>query len=167
MLVLSSNFKFKNEAIDIDDLSLIGTEKGFQLAHEFNTIREELLYKNLDEISSYAKRNKNPVKGTIIVRDSDGNFHQIKVTRNGYHKDGCDINITVKSTSEKKKTMSFKDKMDMLRNYVNENRQLPDSTVVINDCKLGAFVKKLGVDEEHVAEFNEVKNTITKNPKRK
>ena len=167
MLVLQSQFTFKHDVSDMDNLSLIGTEKGFQLAHEFNTVRESILYKNLDEISDYARRNKNPVKGLVITRDSDGNFHQIKVNRNGYHKEGCDINITIKNSSEKKKTLSFKDKMDLLRAYVLENKELPDSTVVVNDCKLGTFVKKLGVDEEHVAEFNEIKNSIPKTPKRK
>ena len=133
MLVLQSQFKFKNEATDIENLSLVGTDKGYQLAHEFNTVRESILYRNLDEISSYAKRNKNPVKGTVIVRDSDGNFHQIKVTRNGYHKDGCDINITIKNPSDKKKSLSFRDKMELLRSYVSDNQELPDSTVVVND----------------------------------
>ena len=97
MLVLSSNFKFKNEASDVEHLSLIGTDKGYQLSHEFNTVRESLLTKNLDEISAYAKRNKNPVKGTVIVRDPDGFFHQFKVTRNGYTKDTCDVNISIKN----------------------------------------------------------------------
>ncbi len=167
MLVLSSEFKFKNEMTDPEDLSLIGTDKGFQLAHEFSTIRESILLKNLDEISSYAKRNKNPVKGTVIVRDSDGLFQQFKVTRNGYKKDGCDINISIKNASDKKKALTFNEKMDLLRNYVTEHHQLPESTTTVNDCKLGAFVKKLGIDEEHVQEFAQIKEMITKNAKRK
>lgn len=167
MLVLSSEFKFKNEMLDAESLSLIGTDKGFQLAHEFNTIREENLLRDLDEISSYAKRNKNPVKGTVIVRDSDGNFQQFKVNRNGYKKDGCDINISIKNAKDKKKSLTFNEKMDLLRNYVTEHRQLPESTTTVNDCKLGAFVKKLGIDEEHVQEFAQIKEMIMKNAKRK
>jgi hypothetical protein len=167
MLVLSSNFKFKNEATDVESLSLIGTDKGFQLAHEFSTVREELLTRNFNDISAYAKRNKNPVKGTIIVRDSDGNFHQFKVTRNGYTKDTCDINISIKNASDKKKSLTFNEKMDLLRKYVSEQHQLPESTTVINDCNLGTFVKKLGVDEQHVQEFVQIKESITKSAKRK
>ena len=167
MLVLSSEFKFKNEMTDAESLSLIGTDKGFQLAHEFNTIREGILLKNLDEISSYAKRNKNPVKGTVIVRDSDGLFQQFKVNRNGYKKDGCDINISIKNAKDKKKALTFNEKMDLLRNYVTEHHQLPESTTTVNDCKLGAFVKKLGIDEEHVQEFAQIKEMIMKNAKRK
>ena len=167
MLVLSSEFKFKNELTDPENLSLIGTDKGFQLAHEFSTIREENLLKDLDEISSFAKRNKNPVKGTVIVRDSDGNFQQFKVNRNGYKKDGCDINITIKNASDKKKALTFNEKMELLRKYVTEHRQLPESSTIINECKLGAFVKKLGVDEEHVQEFIAIKEILTKNAKRK
>ena len=153
--------------LDAESLSLIGTDKGFQLAHEFNTIREENLLRDLDEISSYAKRNKNPVKGTVIVRDSDGNFQQFKVNRNGYKKDGCDINISIKNAKDKKKSLTFNEKMDLLRNYVTEHHQLPESTTTVNDCKLGAFVKKLGIDEEHVQEFAQIKEMITKNAKRK
>ena len=153
--------------LDAESLSLIGTDKGFQLAHEFNTIREENLLRDLDEISSYAKRNKNPVKGTVIVRDSDGNFQQFKVNRNGYKKDGCDINISIKNAKDKKKSLTFNEKMDLLRNYVTEHRQLPESTTTVNDCKLGAFVKKLGIDEEHVQEFAQIKEMIMKNAKRK
>ncbi len=167
MLVLSSNFKFKNETSDVEQLSLIGTDKGFQLSHEFNTIRESLLTKNLDEISSYAKRNKNPVKGTVIVRDSDGSFHQFKVTRNGHTKDTCDVNISIKNTSDKKKALTFNEKMDLLRTYVKEHNELPSSTTVVNECNLGTFVKKLGVDEQHVQEFAQIKETITKTAKRK
>lgn len=167
MLVLSSNFKFKNEASDVESLSLIGTDKGFQLAHEFSTIREEILIRNFDDISAYAKRNKNPVKGTVIVRDSDGNFHQFKVTRNGYTKDTCDINISIKNASDKKKALTFNEKMELLRKYVTEHHQLPESTTTVNDCKLGAFVKKLGVDEEHVQEFVQIKELIAKTSKRK
>ena len=167
MLVLSSEFKFKNEMMDAESLSLIGTDKGFQLAHEFNTIREANLLRDLDEISAYAKRNKNPVKGTVIVRDSDGLFQQFKVNRNGYKKDGCDINISIKNTKDKKKSLTFNEKMDLLRNYVTEHHQLPESTTTVNDCKLGAFVKKLGIDEEHVQEFAQIKEIITKNAKRK
>ena len=153
--------------LDAESLSLIGTDKGFQLAHEFNTIREENLLRDLDEISSYAKRNKNPVKGTVIVRDSDGNFQQFKVNRNGYKKDGCDINISIKNAKDKKKSLTFNEKMDLLRNYVTEHHQLPESTTTVNDCKLGAFVKKLGIDEEHVQEFAQIKEMIMKNAKRK
>jgi hypothetical protein len=167
MLVLSSEFKFKNEMMDAESLSLIGTDKGFQLAHEFNTIREENLLRDLDEISAYAKRNKNPVKGTVIVRDSDGLFQQFKVNRNGYKKDGCDINISIKNANSKKKSLTFNEKMDLLRSYVTEHHQLPESTTTVNDCKLGTFVKKLGIDEEHVQEFAQIKEIITKNAKRK
>lgn len=166
MLVLSSKFKFKNEAQDVEHLSLVGTDKGYQLAHEFSTIRESILYKNLDDIASYAKRNKNPVKGELIVRDSDGYFHRIKVTRNGYVKDGCDVNITVKNTSEKKKSFTFNEKMDLLRTYVKTHNDLPLSTTIVNDCNLGTFVKKLGVDEEHVQEFMAIKDLIGKSSKR-
>ena len=167
MLVLSSVFKFKHEASNVESLSLIGTDKGFQLAHEFSTVREELLMKNLEEIASYAKRNKNPVKGTVIIRDSEGFFHQFKVTRNGYTKDTCDINISIKNASDKKKALTFNEKMELLRKYVTEHHQLPESTTTVNDCKLGAFVKKLGVDEEHVQEFVQIKELITKTAKRK
>jgi hypothetical protein len=167
MLVLSSNFKFKNEATDIEQLSLIGTDKGFQLAHEFSTVRETILTKNLDDISAYAKRNKNPVKGTVIVRDSEGFFHRFKVTRNGYTKDTCDVNISIKNASDKKKSLTFNEKMDLLRKYVSEQNQLPESTTVINDCNLGTFVKKLGVDEQHVQEFVQIKDSIAKSAKRK
>ena len=166
MLVLSSNFKFKNEANDVDHLSLVGTDKGYQLTHEFSTIRESILYKNLDEIASYAKRNKNPVKGQLIVRDSDGFFHRIKVTRNGYVKDSCDVNISIKNASEKKKSFTFNEKMDLLRNYVKTHNDLPQSTTVVNECNLGTFVKKLGIDEEHVQEFVAIKDLIAKTPKR-
>ena len=167
MLVLSSEFKFKNEMTDAESMSLIGTDKGFQLAHEFTTIRESILLKDLDEISSYAKRNKNPVKGTVIVRDSDGNFQQFKVNRNGYKKDGCDINISIKNIKDKKKSLTFNEKMDLLRNYVTEHHQLPEPSTTVNECKLGAFVKKLGIDEEHVQEFVQIKEIVTKNTKRK
>jgi hypothetical protein len=167
MLVLSSNFKFKNEAPDVEHLSLIGTDKGYQLSHEFNTIRESILTKNLDDILDFAKREKNPVKGTVVVRDSDGNFHQFKVNRNGVKKDGCDVKITIKNASEKKKSFTFKEKMDFLRSYVTEHQKMPESTTVINDCNLGTFVKKLGVDEEHVQEFIQIKDSITKTAKRK
>lgn len=167
MLVLSSNFKFKNEAPDVEHLSLIGTDKGFQLAYEFSTVRESLLTRNLEEIAAFAKREKNPVKGIVIVRDSDGNFHQFKVNRNGYHKDICDINISIKNASEKKKALTFKEKMDLLRIYVTEHNELPQPTTIVNDCNLGTFVKKLGVDEEHVQEFGQIKDSITKSAKRK
>ena len=167
MLVLSSEFKFKNEMLDAESLSLIGTDKGFQSAHEFSPIRESILLSNLEEIASYAKRNKNPVKGTVIVRDEDGQFQQFKINRNGYKKDGCDVNISIKNTHDKKKSLSFNEKMELLRNYVTEYHQLPESTTTVNDCKLGAFVKKLGIDEEHVQEFAQIKEIITKNAKRK
>ena len=167
MLVLSSNFKFKNEASDVEQLSLIGTDKGYQLSHEFNTVRESLLTKNFDEISSYAKRNKNPVKGIVIVRDSDGFFHQFKITRNGHTKDTCDINISIKNAADKKKALTFNEKMDLLRTYVKDHNELPSSTTVVNECNLGTFVKKLGVDEQHVQEFVQIKDSITKTAKRK
>ena len=167
MLVLSSLFKFKNEASDVEHLSLVGTDKGYQLAHEFTTVREDILTDIFTSIAEYAKRNKNPVKGTVIVRDSNGCFQQFKITRNGYNMDGCDVKITIKSASEKKKTLSFNEKMDLLRAYVTEHHQLPEPSTTVNDCNLGTFVKKLGVDEQHVQEYTAIKESITNSAKRK
>ena len=167
MLVLQSQILFKEPAIDVENISLVGTENGYVLSHEFNTVREDMLDRNLNEIIEYAHRNKNPVKGVVIARDSNGNFHHIKLNRKGISKSNCAIKITVKNPSDKKKPLSFNDKMELLRKYTAEHDHLPDSTVTIDGCNLGTFVKKLGVDEEHVAEFAEIKKNMVKSAKRK
>lgn len=160
MLILQSEIHFKHSVVDASALGLIGTDKGYTSAHEFNSIRESELEEHFTEIMTYSKREKNPVRGSFIVRDEDGNFRKYKLTGKGFSNDLCSVSIKVRSEKERKKQPTFAEKMEMLRKYVADYHHLPDSTVVVNDVKIGVFVKKLMTDEEHVNEFNQIRDAL-------
>lgn len=159
MFILRSEFKFKQGIPNnLDQLNLIMINNTvLRTKHEFTSMREDLLNKYLNDILEYSKREKNPVKGKIVTRDPTGTFHLYKLTRKSITVTECDVNITIKNTKTPKKVTPFAEKMEILRKYVKDNRKFPGKGTIVNGVRLDSFVHKLHVDEEHVNDFQAVK----------
>lgn len=169
VLVLSSSIKFRKQPTGYEntlDIILVSEEDGkyeFSTGFDFKEISEEQLTSFLDDLRDYAKREKNSVKGFVVVRNENGDFIKYSILMKEIRQEIVSVKIAISKTGKSSKpSATFEEKIDLLRNYVEEKHVIPAPGIIVKEIDLGKFAAKCENDSEKIKLYNNVKQFIDK-----
>ena len=162
VLVLSSKLQFKN-SFPSDVISKFSNPL-FTLSDNtleitlFEWYDKDTLDNYLQDAIQFGKQLKNSLTGDLIVSIKNENTQTAKyhVSRNKFIVEDCDVLITTRKHTEKKKLLTDSEKITLFKEYWDLRHTLPDKNEVYKEFKIGLYYMNLAKNDELFKLINEV-----------
>lgn len=122
-----------------------------------NSFEEEL-----DNLRVFIRQIKNKIKGELLVYVKDGdNTYQgrYKLMTNQVIFEQCELNVLVKKQkSEKAKTLTESEKLELFREYWEKKQTVPGKSEVYNGFRIGAFFNTMMKNQNTIELINQIMN---------
>lgn len=122
-----------------------------------NSFEEEL-----DNLRVFIRQVKNKIKGELLVYVKDGdNIYQgrYKLMTNQVVFEQCELNVLVKKQkSEKAKTLTESEKLELFREYWEKKQTVPGKSEVYNGFRIGAFFNTMMKNQNTIELINQIMN---------
>lgn len=126
----------------------------------YNKIRTDALVEALE--------NEDPCDGYILVANIDTDENTYTEGKYIFNEDEelefveCEIKITIKETiKNKKKMFSQKEKLELLLEYIQLMKKMPDDDTLYKGCPIGKFMNDIDKWEEIFKAVNDAKGENT------
>ena len=120
-----------------------------------NSFEEEL-----DNLRVFIRQIKNKIKGELLVYVKDGdNTYQgrYKLMTNQVVFEQCELNVLVKKQkSEKAKTLTESEKLELFREYWEKKQTVPGKSEVYNGFRIGAFFNTMMKNQNTIELINQI-----------
>ena len=108
---------------------------------------------HIEDLQIFSQANKYRLSGFLTIGYYESNtikYANLKVTNKNVTETETFVKILTRKTAEteRKKSVSVDEKIELVKRFYNMNGKLPDPKDELDGCKIGKFVEKLENDSE-------------------